>query len=153
MIFLAKLERMDCLRLYENVFTTNLVIEEIERGLEKGFKEALAVKKLVNEGFIVVKKVKGKKNGFGLHPGELSVIELAKKMKVKEFIVDDRKAIQVAKYFGLQVVSTPFLLLLNLKAKCIDYHEFEDAIDGLIGFGYFISPNLYVKILEKAKEL
>ena len=153
LIFLAKLERLDCLRLYENVYTTNLVMEEIERGLEKGYQKALSIKKLTDEGFIVVKKTKSKKKGFGLHSGELSVIELAKKMKVKELIVDDRKAIQVAKYFGLKVVSTPFLLLLNLKAKSIDYPEFEDAIDGLIGFGYFISPNLYVKILEKVKEL
>ncbi len=152
LIFLAKLEMMDCLRLYENVYTTNLVMEEIERGLEKGYQEALSIKKLTDERFIVVKKIKSKKEGFGLHPGELPVINLAKKLKIKELIVDDRKAIQVAKYFGLHVVSTPFLLLKNLKAKSIDYHEFEDAIDGLIGFGYFISPNLYVKILEKAKE-
>jgi len=153
LIFLAKLEMLDCLRLYENVYTTNLVIGEIERGLQKGYQEALSIKRLTDEGFIVVKKIKSKKEGFGLHPGELSTIELAKKMKVKELIVNDRKTTQAAKYFGLKVISTPYLLLLNLKAKVIDYDEFTDAIDGLIGFGYFIPPNLYVRILEKAKEL
>ncbi len=153
LIFLAKLDMLDCLRLYKNVYTTNIVIEEIESGLTKGYSEALSIRKLTDSGFIVVKRPKGKKKGFGLHPGELSVINLAKDMKIKELIVDDRKAISVAKYFDLKVVSTPYLLLKNLKMKRIDYEEFVDAFDGLVGFGYFISPNLYVKILEIAREL
>jgi predicted nucleic acid-binding protein len=153
LIFLAKLDMLDCLRVYEEIYTTKQVIAEIERGLNKGFQEALSIKKLVDEGFIVVKNVKSKKEGFGLHPGELSVIEMAKKMKLLELIVDDKTAIHVAKYFGLKVVSTPFLLLKNLKAQKIEYEEFVDAMDGLIGFGYYISPNLYVKILKKAEEL
>ncbi|UCE75176.1 MAG: hypothetical protein JSV56_05595 [Methanomassiliicoccales archaeon] len=151
-IFLAKLERLDCLRLYEKIFTSNLVIQEIEKGLNKGHQEALWVQKLINEKFIVSKKTKKKKEGFGLHPGELSVIDLAKEMKIKNIIVDDRKAIQVAKYFGLKVVSTPFLFLRNLKMGRIEYEEFMDAFEGRIGLGYFISPDLYVKILEKARE-
>jgi predicted nucleic acid-binding protein len=152
LIFLAKLEMLDCLRLYESVYTTNLVIEEIDRGLNKGYQEALSVRKMIDEKFIIVKKTKSKKEGFGLHPGELSVIDLAKRIKVKELIVDDRKAIQVAKYFELDVASTPFVLLKNLKAGRIDYDEFEYTIDRLIGFGYFISPNMYVRILNTAKE-
>ena len=153
LIFLTKLDMLDCLKLYNNVFTTSHVIQEIERGLNKGYQEALQIKKLIDEDFIIVKKVESKKEGFGLHQGELSVIELAKKLKVKEFIVDDRKAIQVAKYFGLKVISTPYLFLRNLKAGRIDYEEFVDGFEALIGYGYFISPDLYVKIIEKAKEL
>ena len=153
LIFFAKLEMLDCLQLYENVYTTTVVIKEIERGLQRGYQEALSIKKLTDKRFIVVKKIESKKEGFGLHPGELSVIELAKKMRVKEIIVDDKMAIHVAKYFGLKVVSTPYLLLKNLKVKRIEYEEFIDVMDKLIGLGYFISPNLYVKILEKAKEL
>lgn len=153
LIFLAKLDMLDCLRFYDKVYTTSLVIKEIEKGFNKGYQEALPIKKMIEEGFIVAKKTKTKKEGFGLHPGELSVIDLAKKMKIKEIIVDDRKAISVAKYFGLKVVSTPFLFLRNLKAGRIDYRKFENAFEGLMGFGYFISPDLYVKILEKAREL
>ena len=33
LIFLSKLEMLDCLRIYDNVYTTNIVIEEIEKGL------------------------------------------------------------------------------------------------------------------------
>lgn len=153
LIFLAKLDMLDCLKIYEKIYTSKQVIDEIEKGLSKGFQEALIIKKLIDEGFIVVKNIKGKKEGFGLHTGELSAIEMTRKLKLDEIIVDDKAAIHVAKYFGLKVTSTPFILLMNLKAKRIDYEEFVDAMDGLISFGYFISPNLYVKILKKAEEL
>jgi len=153
LIFLSKLDMLDTLLIYKKIYTTKVVMDEIERGLEKGYQEALSVRKLVEKDFITVRRIKAKEGEFGLHPGELTVITLAKKMKVKEIIVDDRSAIRVAKYFGFNVVSTPFLLLKNLKMKRIDYEEFENAINRLIGEGYFISPNLYVKILEKAEEL
>lgn len=153
LIFLAKLDMLVCLRIYKNIYTTNLVLEEIEKGMDKGFTEVLSIKELINKNFILVKKFKGKKVGLNLHPGELSVIELAKKLKVDELIVDDKSAISAAKYFGLNVVSTPFLLLKNLKVRSIDLDTFKIAMNRLIDFGYYISPNLYVKILEKADDL
>jgi hypothetical protein len=46
------------------------------------------------------------------------------------------------------VVSTPFLLLKNLEAGKISKEDFPETIDRLMGFGYFLSPGLYVKILK-----
>ena len=108
---------------------------------------------MVDQDFIIVKIKKLKENEFGLHPGELSIIELARELKIQDIIVDDKTAIQASKYFGLKVISTPFLLLKNLKYGKIDLQEFKDAMDRLITFGYFISPNLYMKILDKAEKL
>jgi len=153
LIFLTKLDMLGCLRIYETIYTTQLVLEEIEKGMNKGFIEALSIKKLINKKFIQLKKLGGKKVSLNLHPGELSVIELAKKIKVDELIVDDKSAISAAKYFGLKVVSTPYLLLKNLMVKRIDLDTFKIAMNRLIDFGYYISPNLYVRLLEKAEEL
>ena len=153
LISLAKLEMLDCLRIFDNIYTTNIVIEEIEKGVHKGYQEALLVKKMVDQDFIIVKIKKLKENEFGLHPGELSIIELARELKIQDIIVDDKTAIQASKYFGLKGISTPFLLLKNLKYGKIDLQEFKDAMDRLITFGYFISPNLYMKILDKAEKL
>lgn len=153
LIFLSKLGMLDCLRLYEKIYTTQVVTNEIERGMENGYQEALSVKKLVDDGVIRIEKTEGPKEGFGLHPGELSVIEMAKKMKLKEILLDDRSAIKVAKYFGLKVVSTPFLLLRNLKKGNIESDDFKDTMERLIGFGYYISPNLYIDIIKTAEEL
>ena len=138
LIFLAKLDMLSCLRIYENVYTTQLVLEEIERGMDKGYTEVLLIKKLIDKNFILMKTFKGKKEGLNLHPGELSVIELARKLEVDELIVDDKSAISAAKYFGLQVVSTPYLLLKNLMVRKIDLNTFKIAMNRLIDFGYYI---------------
>jgi predicted nucleic acid-binding protein len=151
LIFLSKLDMLDCLKIYNKVYTTNLVIQEIELGLEKGYPEALLIKKLVEENFLIVKDKISKENEFGLHPGELSIIELAREMKIENIIVDDKTAINASKYFGLKVTSTPFLLLKNLKKGNIKLIDFRNAMDKLVMFGYFISPNLYMKILDKAE--
>jgi predicted nucleic acid-binding protein len=153
LIFLSKLDMLECLKLFDNVFTTNIVLQEIELGLENGYPEALLVKKLVEEKFLIVKDKKPKENEFGLHPGELSIIELAREMNIENIIVDDKTAIQASKYFGLKVTSTPYLLLKNLKSGNINLIDFRIAMDRLISFGYFISPNLYMKIMEKAETL
>jgi predicted nucleic acid-binding protein len=153
LIFLSKLGMLDCLRLYERIYTTQIVIDEIKRGMDRGYQESLSVQKLVNEGFIIIGSTSKPKEGFGLDPGELSVIEMAKYKKIKEILLDDRSANKVAKYFGLKVVSTPFLLLKNLKLGIIELDEFKDAMERLIGFGYFISPNLYIDILKTAESL
>ncbi len=153
LIFIAKLEMLECLRIYDKIYTTNLVIDEIEKGLDKGYQEALLVKKLVDQDLLMVERCRIKREGFGLHPGELSIIELAKRLKIQEIIIDDKIAIQAAKYFGLKVISTPYLLLKNLKYGKIVLQEFKDAMDRLMTFGYFISPNLYIKILNKAEKM
>lgn len=153
LIFLSKLGMLDSLRLYEKIYTTQVVINEIERGMDRGYQEALSVRKLVDERLIIMEKTKVQKEGFGLHPGELSVIEMAKKKRIKDIILDDRNAIKVAKYFGLKVTITPFLLLKNLNLGNIELDEFKDAMERLIGFGYFISPNLYIEILKTAERL
>jgi len=151
LIFLSKLDMLECLKIFDMVYTTNIVIHEIEVGLEKGYPEALLVKKLVADEFLIVKDKKPKENELGLHPGELSIIELARELKIENIIVDDKTAIQASKYFGLKVTSTPFLLLKNLKNGKIELIDFRIAMDRLISFGYFISPNLYMKIIEKAE--
>jgi len=158
LIFLAKLGMLDCLRIYENVYTTSIVIEEVEMGLRQGFEEAIMIRKLVEEGFLVVKeesqntKIKGLST-FGLHTGELSMLKMAGDMKPDLVIVDDRVGIKAAKYLGFNVVSTPFLLLKNLEAGKISKQDFPETLEKLMGLGYFLSPGLYVKILKNAEDL
>ena len=152
LIFLSKLEVLDCLQVYEDVYTTDIVIEEVKRGLEKGYQDSLLVLKLIEDGRLNLKESAMATETYGLHPGEISVIELARDMKIDTIIVDDRRAIKTAKYFGLKVVSTPFLLLKNLKAGIMNRETFVDKMNTLLEYGYYISPNLYMKIIKVANE-
>ena len=83
-----------------------------------------------------------------MHPGELSVIQLAKKLKIDIIIVDDNAALNVAKYFGLKPISTPYLLTMAVKSKILNKEDFKSALEKLISFNYYLSPTLYNKILK-----
>lgn len=149
LIFLAKLDLLRSLELYEEIYTTNLVLDEIKKGMERGFEEALQIMRLVEDKKIVAVDVElSIDKSFGLHEGELSVIQLAKDLKINVIIVDDRAASKVAKYFGLRPLSTPYVLISNVKQGKLSKKDFRLAMDRLISFHYFISSALYQKILE-----
>jgi len=152
LIFLSKLDALHCLEVYDNVYTTDIVMEEVKRGLEKGYQDSLMVLKLIKDGSLVLKESPNAKEMFGLHPGETSVIELAIDLKIDTIIVDDGHAIKTAKYFGLKVVSTPYLLLKNLKSGKMNRETFVDKMNALLECGYYISPNLYMKVIKVADE-
>lgn len=152
LIFLSKLHVLYCLEVYDSVYTTDIVIEEVKRGLKKGYQDSLMVLKLIENGRLILKDSAKASEMHGLHPGEISVIELARDMKIDTIIVDGGRAIKTAKYFGLKVVSTPFLLLKNLKAGRMNRETFVDNMNTLLEFGYYISPNLYMKIIKVAGE-
>jgi predicted nucleic acid-binding protein len=154
LIFLAKLKFLDALSIYEKVYTTNIVIEEIRKGIDKGFIDGLEISRLVGDKQIEVVDVKSTiEDVKGLHAGERSVIKLAKDLGIEDIIADDLMAIRAAKYLALKPISTPFLLLINVKRGNLSKKRFREMMDLLLSYNYHISPNLYVKILEKVKAL
>jgi predicted nucleic acid-binding protein len=153
LIFLAKLDYTEALAVFDEVLTSDVVIEEVVAGADKGFVDALRIKRLEECGKLTVVKAGHQRDQLkGLHLGELSVLKLAMDRKIKDVIIDDRHAIAAARYFGLRPVSTPFLLLLNVKKGRLTKKRFRSLMDGLIEHGYYISPKLYMKILEMASE-
>lgn len=157
LIFLSRLDFLDGLKVYEKVFTTDTVIDEIRCGIEKGHSNGLPVMRLVEDGGIEVVKP-GKKLAVGpgmkgLHAGEASILPLALEMDIEHVLVDDRAAILAAKYLRLTPRSTPYILVRNVKKGIIDKAQFREMMDKLITFRYYISPRLYMKILETADAL
>jgi len=157
LIFLAKLGKLQLLsKLFEDVYVPEQVLNEVLRGLEGGFKDALQIKDQVEKGKIKKVEVRTQNEKFktlGLHLGELAVLSYAKEKDISNVIVDDYSAIKAAKYFGLRPISTPFILLRALKEKDISYADFKDSLDELMDQKYRISPKLYMKILEKARDI
>ena len=154
LIFLAKLDYLEALGIFNKVYMADIVIEEIRAGLEKGYPDAIRVTNMVETGKLTVMVGEEPKIPVkGLHPGEASVIQLARKLGIKDVIIDDRHAIAAAKYFGLRPASTPYLLLLNVKNGKLGKKRFRSLMDGLMGQGYYISPRLYLRIMEVAGAL
>lgn len=157
LIFLARLDMLHLLDMYEKVYSTHEVLSEVLGGIEAGYQDALLVRKLIKEGKISRVKTKARFERYekllGLHKGEISVLLAARELKLDLVIVDDRRAIKAAKYFGLKPVSTPFVLLEALSSGKLTLPHFKECMDKLIEFGYRISPKLYMEILDKAKVL
>lgn len=154
LIFLAKLDMLHLLEMY-SCFTTREVIDEVLSGLEKGSKEGLLVKSLVEGGNLGLTEVAGdagKGEELGLHEGELSVIMAAKKLRAR-VVVDDYAAIKVARYFGLRPISTPFVLLEALRNKVLTKRQARAALENLVSHNYWISPSLYARILAKIEKI
>ena len=157
LIFLAKRGRLQLLsKLFEDVYVPEQVLNEVLRGLEGGFKDALQIKDQIEKGRIKKVEVRTQNEKFktlGLHLGELAVLSYAKEKDIPTVIVDDYSAIKAAKYFGLHPISTPFILLRALKGKDISYADLKGSLDELMDQKYRISPKLYMKILEKARDI
>lgn len=155
LIFLAKLDTLHLLDLYRKVYSTNEVLSEVLGGIEAGYQDALLVRKSINEGKIRRVKTKARLERYegllGLHKGEISVLLVARELKLDRVIVDDKRAIKAAKYFGLKPVSTPFVLLEALRRRKLTLPRFKECMDKLIEFGYRISPKLYMEILGRAE--
>ncbi len=156
LIFLAKLDMLHLLDMYEKVYSTSEVLSEVLGGIGAGYQDALLVKKFINKGKIHGLKTKARLERYeellGLHKGEISVLLAARELKLDRVIVDDKRAIKAAKYFGLKPVSTPFVLLEALRKGKLTLPRFKECMDKLVDFGYRISPRLYMQILERAKE-
>lgn len=149
LIFFAKLKRIDLfLKLFGRVFASSIVFDEIMRGEKKGFSDCLEVASKVNSKNILIVNIKAKNIS-----GEESTVIAAKEKKLKIVLMDDFAGIQLARFHGLKVYSCPFILLKALKEKFISKNEFEELLNKLLSYNYFISPALMKKIIELSQKL
>ena len=154
LIFLSKLEQLDALQVFSPVLTTSVVLEEVEAGLETGYRDALGVQRAVREGRIAVRQAPALRiPAINLDPGELSVVALANAIKGAVAVVDDLPAIRVARQLGVTVRSTPFVLLENVARGRIAPLEFRELLARLVQFDYHMKPSLYAALVGDAEAM
>lgn len=152
LIFLAKLNALDVLTYYEEALTTPEVVGEVLSETRPDAPEALRIRRTLEAGTVKEVAARGRlERDFGLGRGETSLLVLAQQEGLDEIVVDDRAAIGVAKYLGLRVVSTPFLLLRERAAGRWSRKQFDQALDQLLAANYFLSPRLLERIREAAR--
>ncbi len=150
LIFLGKIDHLDLLP--RPVATTPTVLEEITAGDPLDHPEIDLIQAVVDEGTIRP-MTPGKPLDHtitGLHEGEASVLALARELDLLEVLVDDKVAIRTAKLLGMTPVSTPFLLLRACRTGTIAEATFRRALDRLVAHRYFLSPDLYQRLVEAA---
>jgi len=151
LIHLAKIERLDLLRSF---FSEVLVPDAVYRECvaEGGKRDDAA--KIAKAKWIRVRKIKDvnlkRALMMELDEGEAEAIVLALEDSADLILLDDYEARRVARSFGLKVTGTIGILL---RAK----HEgkiksLKDEIEGLMKTGFWMSGELYERILKELEE-
>lgn len=152
LIFLAKLDALNVLGHYDEALTIPEVVAEVLPGTRPDDLESLRIRRTFEEGTVKEVEARGRRErDFGLGRGETSLLVLAQQERLDEIVLDDRAAIGVAKYLGLRIVSTPFLLLQERLASRWSQERFERALDRLLAANYYLSPRLLERIREAAE--
>jgi len=146
LILLAKLNRFDLLK---NIFGSIIVPFTVKKELlkrEEKTSEILILEKELKE-FMRVVEVK-KVLDLPLGDGEKEAISLCLEKNVKIFLSDDKKARKFARTFNLETIGIIGIFLKNLQNKRITKKKFLDLLEKLMEEGYYISPELYNKIMR-----
>ena len=145
LIFLAKI---NYLSLIKDLFNFVEIPEEVKKEILIKEKEGfISLEQAIKENWIKTVQLKNCTD-YSLGEGENAAINLAKE-KSKSLIIDDSKAIKIAESLGIKTLRTTSLIFLALKKKLINNKEAIRIINKLIESGYYISPSIYTKIIEK----
>ncbi len=150
LIFLAKLDRLDLLRVRGNVYAPRGVFAETQAYLDEAAQAIANATKtwlqIVNaEDHLAVELLLA-----DLHRGEAEVIVLARELHADWVVLDDMKARRFARRLGLPVVGTVGLLL-SAKLRG-EIPSLQDEVRRLQSLGFWISPGLVEKALDAAGE-
>jgi len=141
------------------LLTTKEVYEEVYvKGVEKGVKEAIALKELFDGGIVEVgspkkgsKTVDGLSRPSGIHPGEASVISFALELGATA-ILDDRRARQVARVMGVRLSGTPGILIELVRRRMISKEEARCALERMVEEGWYCSAKVFSSIIKTIDE-
>ena len=150
LIFLAKLDRLDLLRVRGKVYASRGVFAETQAYLDEAAQAIANATKtwlqIVNaEDQLAVELLLA-----DLHRGEAEVIVLARELHADWVVLDDMKARRFARRLGLPVVGTVGLLL-SAKLRG-EIPSLQDEVRRLQSLGFWISPGLVEKALDAAGE-
>ncbi|MEK6857783.1 MAG: hypothetical protein AABX39_04315 [Nanoarchaeota archaeon] len=145
-IFLAKIRKLELLDIFNNLFTTDTIKEEILQGKEIPDAERNILEKLFKEKI----KLENPKEELDLdmEAGEKSAISLCTGKEVDFFLSDDKKARTAAEFLSIKILGTLGIILLNLKHKKINKNEAKKIVQLLVQNSYYITTDVYSRVVE-----
>lgn len=155
LIYLAKVNKLDLLKsLFTEVFIPQEVKNEVvDKGKMLGKKDAYIVEKAISEGWLKVLTTDTVAVSIELDPGEIAALSLAKKLKLKEVLIDEASARAAARLLDLTPRGTLFILLKALQKEEIDQEEFLEILNQLLKEGFRLKEEVYLEALKEAKKI
>ena len=158
LIWLAKIGKIALLKkLFGEVIIPEEVYKEaVERGLQEGFSDALAIKECIEQGWIKISKLdereiklsqKMTERTFEIHLGEAQAIILARG-KNAILLMDESSGRAFAETLGLKVRGTLYVVMKALREDLLDRTEAKEMVLALVSKGFRIEPKLLARILR-----
>ncbi len=154
LIYLAKVGKLELLKIFGEIYIPEEVkVEVVDRGKSLGKQDSYMVGQAIKEGWIKVLKVEPIEIPIKLHPGEVAVLSLAKKLGVKEVLVDEKPARFAAKLLNLKPRGTVFVLLKALKYGLMDFDEFIDTLNEMVRQGFRLKEEIVIEAIKEARRI
>lgn len=156
LIWLAKVGR---LKLLKNLFNSIIIPRSVfEETTSSDSADSILIGKAIEAGWIKVseegllEEADILSERTGIHTGEAEAILLAQKLGL-DLIIDEREGTATAQVFDVKPIGTLGILLLALVQGHINYNELKDCIDSLTTKGFWLTVDVYNKMLEEAKSI
>lgn len=155
LIYLAKVGKIDFLkRVFGEVFIPEEVkIEVVDRGKLLGERDAYVIEKAIGEGWLKVLTTEIVEVPIKLESGEVAVLSLAKKLGLREVLLDEVSARVAARLLDLTPRGTVFVLLKALEKMEIDLNGFLEVLNQLIRHGFRLKEEVYVEAVREARRI
>ena len=159
LIWLSKIGKIALLqKLFGEVIIPEEVYREtVERGLQEGFSDTLAIKECIDQGWIKISKLderetklceKVMEHAFEIHLGEAQAIILARKTDAL-LLMDESSGRAFAETLGLKVKGTLYVLMKALREELLSKTETKEIMLSLVSKGFRIEPKLLARILRE----
>lgn len=155
LIYLAKVGKIDFLKkVFGEVFIPEEVkIEAVDRGKLLGERDAYVIEKAIGEGWLKVLTTEIVEVPIKLEKGEVAVLSLAKKLGLREVLLDEVSAREAARLLDLTPRGTVFVLLKALEKKEMDLNGFLEVLNQLIRHGFRLKEEVYVEAVREARRI
>lgn len=147
LILLPKLKILSLLKeLFGEILIPDEVKEELLMEDKSGYRE---ITRAIEEGWIKIANPKLNRN-LNLGKGENAAINLALEKK-DSIIIDDKEAIKILESLNIDYQRTTSVIFTAVSKRIINKKEALRLINELIANGYFITTEIYIKLLDSLK--
>lgn len=160
LIYMSKVGRLDLLHdMFGTVSVPSYVVTEILRGkdIADGFASAMEVEDAIDGGWVKVVELETDERDAaekysrdpGIHQGEADVLAMGRRFDL--LLLDDLSARTFAKALGFDMVGTIGLILQAYDVDLMSFAEFEECLDDLEYYGFWLRPHLKLRIMAEAR--
>jgi predicted nucleic acid-binding protein len=157
LIYLAKAGKIGLLRTVFGrvIIPEEVKVEVVDRGKQLGEADSYIVERAINDddGWLKVLSVEVLETPIRLEPGEAAVLSLAKKLGLREVLVDEVSARAAARLLDLTPRGTIFVLLRALEKKEMNLDEFLRVLNQMIGEGFRLREEVYIEAVREVRRI